>query len=77
MQRLRFSLRLMLIVVALIAVVSAWAGLRRNQWRTQVQRQIRQLEIRRKARFADERIKQRELREIDAEIATRRRILGE
>jgi hypothetical protein len=75
-KRFRISLRLMLLLVAALAVVFAWIGARRNERRANLIGEIRSLEIQRRAPTAGEKDRQRMFSEIDSEIAKRNAELG-
>jgi hypothetical protein len=76
-KRPRFSLRVALLVVALAAAVFTWIATKRNAYRAQLRSEIKQIELMRKAPTADAKDQKRMFGEIDAEVAKRRKLLGE
>lgn len=75
--RFRFSVRMMLLMVALLAVTCAWIATERNAERAQLKAEIYQIEMMRKSPTDNEFQRQRMFAEIDAEVAKRQRLLGE
>jgi hypothetical protein len=77
MIRLRIGLRLMLLLVAMLAVVFAWVGVTRNARRAELRWQLRDLDPMRNYPTVDEKDRKRMFGEIDAESERRRGLLGE
>jgi hypothetical protein len=81
--RLRIGLRLMMLLVAMLAVIFAWVGVKREAYREGLWSEIQRLEIWRKS--ANQKIDdpqygslwRQDVKDTDAEIAKRRAELGE
>jgi hypothetical protein len=76
-RRFQFSVRMMLLITALLAVTCAWVVTKRQAWRAQLKAEIRQIEMMRNTPTDNDVQRQRMLAEINAEVAKRRELLGE
>jgi hypothetical protein len=83
MKRIRMSLRLMLLLVALFAVVFAWVGARRELHRANVRGELNDLQLYREYVYAhpgiytNEQAWRSSLNEMDTAIEERQEMLGE